>query len=125
MKKILISAFTGLLLVACGDKIESPMELVKTTTLKDTLDFCMKVNGNREYCNCEIGDLSRTFPWDTYMNAIDALGGSGDYVAAVMEKHGGSRKKVLAELNCKDCIFERALVAVNVSPSPRCAGLLK
>jgi hypothetical protein len=100
------------------------MELIKTTTLKDTLEYCMEVNGNRKYCDCEVEDLERTFPWDGYMAAIDAAAGRQDHVAAVIAKHNGSRAKVLEELNCKGCVFEVALAAVNVGPSPRCAAFL-
>ena len=100
MKKILISALLGLGLAACGDNItESPTEFIKKTTLKDTYEYCMKVNGNRAYCNCEVGDLAPTFPWDAYMAAVDALAGEPNHVGAVIVKHNGNRKKVLEELN--------------------------
>jgi hypothetical protein len=126
MRKILVTALAGFGLAACGegDDIKSPMELVKTTTLKDTFDYCMNVNGNRAYCDCELEDLERTFPWDTYMMMIDAAAGQQNHVAAVIEKHNGSGRKVLEELNCKGCVLETALVAVDASPSPRCAALL-
>ncbi|MDR1071629.1 MAG: hypothetical protein LBL21_03235 [Rickettsiales bacterium] len=124
MKKIIAMAFAGLL-AACGDGVESPLELVKTTTLDDTRDFCMKVNGSREYCDCEIEDLEKTFPWADYMEAVDILAGEKNHIAKVIEKHGGDREKILAELNCDTCYFTVALGAVNVNPSPRCAELAK
>ena len=127
MRKILISVLLGIGLTACGDNIseQSPTEFIKALTIKDTHEYCMKVNGNRAYCNCEVEDLARTFPWDTYMVAVDVLAGEPNHVAAVIARHNGSRKKVLEELNCKDCILERALTAIDVSPSPRCAELLE
>jgi hypothetical protein len=120
MKKTLLFIFIGLT-AACSDKVESPLELVKTTTIRDTYDFCMKTNGSRKYCNCEMDDLEKTFPWADYIKAIDALAGEEGHVAKVIEKYSGDRKKILAELNCETCYFTTALGSVNVKPSPRCA----
>jgi hypothetical protein len=124
MKKIIAVAVIGLL-AACGERVESPLELVKATTLGDTHDFCMKVNGSREYCDCEVEDLEKTFPWADYMEAVDILAGEKSHIAKVIKKHGGDREKILAELNCDTCYFTVALGAVSVNPSPRCAELLK
>jgi len=111
MRKIMISVLIGFGLAACGDEdnITSPIQLVKVTTLNDTREYCMEVNGNRKYCDCEVEDLEKTFPWNDYMAAIDAAAGEKDHVAAVMEKYG-SLKKVLEELNCKGCVLEVALI---------------
>ena len=125
MKRYLILGLVGLALAACSDRVESPMELVKTTTIKDTFDFCMQVNGNKAYCKCEVADLEKNFPWKDYMAAIDVVAGEENHVASVIKKHGGDRKKILAELNCDTCHLAVALGAVNIGPSPRCAELLK
>ncbi|MDR2268595.1 MAG: hypothetical protein LBD94_00235, partial [Rickettsiales bacterium] len=124
MKKILIFGFIGFMLASCGDKVESPLEFVKKTTIDDTYEFCMKVNGNKAYCDCEMADLEKNFPWSDYMAAVDILAGEENHVARVIKKHGGDRKKILAELNCDTCYFAVALGAVNVGPSPRCAEFL-
>lgn len=124
MKKVLFSIFIAIGLAACDGKIESPEELLKITTLVDTHDYCIKVNGNRKYCKCEIEELAKTFPWDKYMAAVDSYAGEYNHVAAVIAKHNGSRKKVLEELNCKGCAFETALVVIDVSPSPNCEKFL-
>jgi hypothetical protein len=122
MKKLLIIGL--LFLAACGDKVESPLEFVKTTTKNDTYDYCMKLHDNRKYCDCEIADLDKSFPWRDYMDAVDVLAGEEGHIANVIARHNGDRKKILAELNCDTCYFAVALGAVNVSPSPRCAEFL-
>ncbi|MDR3208222.1 MAG: hypothetical protein LBT45_00015 [Rickettsiales bacterium] len=124
MKKILAIVIVGLL-AACGDRGESPLELVKTATIRDTRDFCMKVNGSRAYCDCEVKDLENTFLWADYMEAVDILAGEKNHIQKVIDKHKGDRGKILAELNCDTCYFSVAMSVVNVSPSPRCAELLK
>ena len=125
MKKYAVLGFVGILLAACGERVESPMELVKTTTMKDTYDYCMKVNGNKKYCECEIEDLEKIFPWGDYIAAVDVLANEENHIGKVIAKHGGDRKKILAELNCDTCYFSVALGAVNIGPSPRCAEFLK
>jgi hypothetical protein len=124
MKKYLVFGLVGFALAACSDRVESPMEFVKATTINDTYDFCMKANGNKAYCKCEVADLEKNFPWKDYMAAIDILAGEENHVAGVIKKHGGNRKKILAELNCDTCYFAVALGAVNISPSPKCGEIL-
>ena len=124
-KSFLFLSLLILGLAACSDRVESPLELIKTTTIKDTYDFCMKVNGSKEYCNCEIEELERTFPWQDYMNAVDYLAGEENYIAAVISKHNGNRKKILEELNCYTCYFTIAISVIDASPSPKCVELLK
>jgi hypothetical protein len=84
----------------------------------------MNLHDNKKYCDCEIADLEKTFPWDDYIQAVDALAGESDHIGKVIARHGGDRKKILAELNCDTCYFSMALVVANVGPSPRCAELL-
>ena len=124
MKKVLTIGLLAFGISACGDNIESPMELLKTTTIKDTYDYCMQVNGNAKYCKCEVDDLEKNFPWDQYMSAIDILAGEYDHVANVIKKNNGNRAKVLEELNCDTCYFATALIAIEISPSPRCVEIL-
>jgi len=125
MKKILAIVFVGLGLAACESRIEeSPMEFVKRVTIKDTMDYCMKVNGNRDYCACEVGELETAFPWTDYMAAVDIIAGEENHVAAVIAKHNGNRRKVLEELNCEACVFDMAMITVDVSPSPKCEKFL-
>ncbi|MDR2769817.1 MAG: hypothetical protein LBB08_00015 [Rickettsiales bacterium] len=110
------------LLASCDS--ESPLDFVKKTTLNDTYEYCMNLHGNKKYCGCEMADLKKSFPWGDYMDAVDALAGEENHVAAVMARHGGDRAKTLAELNCKKCHFETAMSLVQVSPSPRCKQFL-
>jgi len=124
MKKILILGLIGFGLAACGDKVESPLELVKTTTIGDTYDYCMKVNGNKKYCKCEVEDLEKYFPWSDYIAAVDVLAGEDAHIAKVIEKYKGDRKKILEELNCDTCYFAVALGAIGAAPSPRCVEML-
>ena len=124
MKKISILGLVGLGLAACGDNVESPIELVKTTTIRDTYEYCMKVNGNRKYCKCEISDLERNFPWFDYITVVDILAKEDGHIAKVIEKYKGNRQKILEELNCDTCYFAVALGAINISPSPRCVEML-
>ena len=124
MRKVLILGLIGFGLTACGDNVESPLELVTTTTIRDTYEYCMKVNGNRKYCKCEVNDLEKNFPWSDYMAAVDVLAKEENHIAKVIEKYNGNRQKILAELNCDTCYFALALGAVNVSPSPRCVEML-
>jgi hypothetical protein len=125
MKKLLTLGFAGIALAACSDRVGDPMEFVKETTIGDTYDFCMRVHANEEYCGCEVEDLEKTFPWQDYMAAIDAVADERDHVAKTIEKFGGGRAKILEDLNCPTCYFAIALGAVNVNPSPRCAEFLK
>lgn len=124
MKKIIIGIFI-VALAACSDRVESPMELVKKTTIDDTREYCMKLHKNKKYCECEVVDLEKNFPWDDYIAAVDALAGEPDHIGKVIAKHNGNRKKILEELNCPTCYFAMALVVAQVGPSPRCAELLR
>ena len=126
MKKILAVIFVGLGLAACESRIEeSPMDFVKRVTLDDTMAYCMKVNGNSEYCDCEVGELATAFPWEEYMAAVDILSGEENHVAATIARHNGNRRRVLAELNCEACVFDMAMITVAVSPSPECTKFLE
>ena len=126
MRKVLIAVFVGFSLTACESRVEeSPMEFVKNLTLADTLEYCIKVNGSREYCDCEIGELKTNFPWAEYMSAVDVIAGEENHVAKVIARHNGNRGKVLAELNCEACVLDMAMIAVNIGPSPKCAAFLE
>ena len=124
-RKLLILGFVGLGLSACSDRVGDAMEFLKETTIKDTYDFCMQVHGNEGYCECEVGDMEKTFPWQTYMDAIDVIANESYHVARTIARFDGDRAKILEDLNCPTCYFAIALGAVNVSPSPKCADLLK
>ncbi|MDR1027559.1 MAG: hypothetical protein LBL46_04050 [Rickettsiales bacterium] len=122
MKKIL-SVISLALLASCGT---DPMDLVKETTLKDTHAFCMDAhNNNKEYCDCEVRELKKTFPWDDYMTAIDTIAHQEAHVEKVLAKYDGDAAKALEELNCPTCYFAIALNYVTVNPSPKCADLVK
>lgn len=124
MKKLLILCFVGLSVFGCDkNKVSSPLELVKTTTIKDTYAFCMKVNGNKAYCDCESKDLEASFPWKDYMAAVDVLAGEQNHIQKVIDKHNGNRSKILSELNCDTCYFSIALAAVDVHPSQKCIDI--
>jgi hypothetical protein len=124
MKNALILGFLGLCLWACSDKADSPIEFLKKTTVNDTYKFCMDVNKSKEYCDCEMDDLLKTFPWKDYMNAIDFLAGEQNHVATVIKKYNGDENKILAELNCDTCYFATALAMIDAKPSPECVKIL-
>ena len=133
MKKFLIFGLLAVILSACGRREETictgapitdPMAFLIRTTIIDTMEFCMLVNGNRDYCNCEINSLRENFPWDAYMVAIDNLAGEQDHVAARIEAHGGDCEALLEELNCETCVFTVALEQIDVSPTPACVQIL-
>jgi hypothetical protein len=124
MRKIPV-VFGFLFLAACDGKVESTMELVKSAVIENARKSCMEANKNRDYCDCEAADLEKSFPWDDYMKTIDILAGEQDHVAKVIERLDGSKRKILKELNCDNCYFSMALVAVDAGPGPRCAEFLK
>jgi len=133
MKKFLIFGLVGLILSACGrreetictgERIVDPMAFLIRTTIIDTMEYCMTVNGNRQYCNCEINSLRENFPWETYMVAIDNLAGEQDHVAMRIVYHDGNCEALLEELNCETCVFTIALEHIDVSPTPECVQIL-
>jgi hypothetical protein len=129
LKRILIVVIAVLLaavalfgLMGRGGKItEEPVEFIRQLTLYDTMAYCVKVNGNREYCDCEIGELDLRFPWDAYMDAIDVISGEDNHVAETIARLNGNRRRVLRELNCKGCILDQAMITIDKGPSPNCA----
>ena len=127
MRKFLLFAVGCLLLASCGGErrvTESPMEFLIQVTLDDTMEYCMNVNGNRNYCECEIESLRNNFPWDVYMAQIDHLAGEQDHVAHVIARLNGNRRLILEELNCETCHFTVALEVIEVSPTPECVAIL-
>jgi len=133
MKKFLILGLFGLLLASCGRREETictgaritdPMAFLIRTTIIDTMEFCMTVNGNRKYCECEINSLRENFPWETYMVAIDNLAGEQDHVAIAIIRHDGNCEALLEELNCETCHFTVALEQIDVSPTLECVQIL-
>jgi len=125
MKKFLMVGLLGLFLASCGeDKVSDPMAFLIKTTIADTMEYCMTVNGNRKYCECEMKNLRDNFPWDAYMAAIDNLAGEQGHVAIAIERLEGNKKALLAELNCETCHFTIALEQIDVSPTPECVQIL-
>jgi len=125
MKKFLIFGLFGLFLASCAEeKVTDPMAFLIKTTIDDTMEYCMTVNGNKKYCECEIKNLRDNFPWEAYMVAIDNLAGEQNHVAVAIERHEGSKKALLEELNCETCHFTIALEQIDVSPTPECVQIL-
>lgn len=124
MKKYFLFLPLIFLVYGCGDKVDDVMELVQTTTLKDTYDYCIRVNGNKKYCECEVSDLRKTFPWDLYIKKIDEIAGEENHIGKVISKYNGDRIKILEELNCDTCPFSIALTVADVSPSKECVAIL-